>query len=145
MNKEESEIQEIINRETKAWNTKDIDLLMTIWHHDMVFIWPPTPNSHDPVDWITDMGRYNEKRWRIIWQELFDSHSLVHNKREIQKITITDEKDGAFAIVDVDTLWRDMEKKDFHWKGRACKVYTKLNTEWKLITHTGLLDYSTKK
>jgi acetyl-CoA carboxylase carboxyltransferase component len=46
------------------------------------------------------------------------------------------------AIVDVDTLWRDKNGNDFHWKGIACKVYTKTNNEWKLITHTGLLDYS---
>ena len=142
MNKVESEIQEIIDRETRAWDEKNIDLLMTIWHHDMVFIWPKTPNSHDPVDWITEMGRYNEKRWKDSWQNLFDTHILVHNKRNTVKIIITDENDGAFAIVDVDTLWRDKKGNDFHWKGRACKVYTKVSDEWKIIYHNGLLDYS---
>jgi len=137
-----SEIEEIVNRETKAWNDKDIDLLMTIWHHDMVFIWPPTSNSHDPIDWVSGMGRYNEKRWRKLWNKLFESHVLIHNKREIRKIVITEENDGAFAVVDVDTLWKDEKGNDFHWKGRACKIYTKINNEWKLISHTGLLDYS---
>ena len=26
------------------------------------------------------------------------------------------------------------------WKGRVCKVYTKMDEEWKLIMHTGVLD-----
>jgi len=26
---------EIVNRETEAWNTKNAELLMTIFHHDM--------------------------------------------------------------------------------------------------------------
>jgi hypothetical protein len=30
-------IKEIIERETKAWNNKDVDLLMTIFHHNMVW------------------------------------------------------------------------------------------------------------
>ena len=29
--------------------------------------------------------------------------------REIKKIVVTEEKDGAFAVVDIDTLW--IEKK----------------------------------
>ena len=48
------EIEEIVNRETKAWDTKDVDLLMTIFHPDMVWPWPKTPQSHDPIDWILD-------------------------------------------------------------------------------------------
>ncbi len=54
---------------------------------------------------------------------------------------ISKEGDGAFAVVDVDTLWRNIEGNDFHWIGRACKVYTKVDGEWKMIMHTGLLDY----
>jgi ketosteroid isomerase-like protein len=27
------------------------------------------------------------------------------------------------------------------WKGRACKGYTKVGSEWRLIFHTGLLEY----
>jgi ketosteroid isomerase-like protein len=45
--------------------------------------------------------------------------------------------------VDVDTLWRHRETgEDFHWLGRACKVYTKVGSEWKLISHFGLLNYN---
>ena len=30
------EIKEIIDRETQGWNNQDLDLLMSIFHHDMV-------------------------------------------------------------------------------------------------------------
>ncbi len=52
------------------------------------------------------------------------------------------EGDGAFAVVDVDTLWRDAAGRVQHWKGRACKVYSKVGGGWKMTMHTGLLDYS---
>lgn len=49
---------------------------------------------------------------------------------------------GAFAVVDVDTLWRSRESgEQSHWRGRACKGYTKVGSEWKLVFHTGLLNY----
>jgi ketosteroid isomerase-like protein len=137
----EEEIVGIVNRETRAWDTKDIKLLMTIFHPDMVWPWPRTAHSHDPMDWVFWAGRYDYDRWSENWQRLFDTHALIHNRREIKKIVVTEEGDGAFAVVDVDTLWRDAEGNDSHWKGRACKVYTKVGREWKMIMHTGLLDY----
>jgi len=137
------EIKEIVNRETRAWDTLDVDLLMTIFHPDMVWPWPPGPFAHDPKKWIFEIGRYNYMRWKKGWQELFESHRLAHNKRNLIEINISKEKDGAFAVVDVDTLWINLETgKHNHWKGRACKVYTKIKKEWKLIMHTGLLDYN---
>jgi ketosteroid isomerase-like protein len=55
---------------------------------------------------------------------------------------VSEQGDGAFAVVDVDTLWRHRESGAlFHWKGRACKGYTKVGPRWLLIFHTGLLDY----
>ena len=142
MNKLEKEIVEIINRETKAWNTQDVELLLTVFHKDMVWPWPKDANSHNPVDWVMEFGRYNYEKWKNNWQELFDTHDLIHNNRKIIKIEISKEGDGAFAVIDVDTLWRNKGSgKDFLWKGRACKVYTKVEDEWKLIMHTGLLEY----
>jgi ketosteroid isomerase-like protein len=136
------EIEEIVNRETIAWNTKNVDLLLTIFHPDMVWPWPKTPQSHDPLDWVLEFGKYNYERWRNLWLELFNTHKLAHNKREIRKIEISREKDGAFAVVDIDTLWVDNKTgKKEHWKGRVCKVYTKIKNEWKLIMHTGVLEY----
>jgi len=135
------EIVEIVNRETRAWDAKDTDLLISVFHPDMVWVWPKDADSHDPMDWVMVLGRYDGKRWRGVWQELFDTHVLVHNRRQIRKIEVSEQGDGAFAVVDVDTLWRDRSGKDFHWKGRACKVYSKVGPEWKMTMHTGLLNY----
>jgi ketosteroid isomerase-like protein len=137
----ESEIEEIVNRETRAWDTQDVDLLMSILHPDMVWPWPRTPQSHDPMDWVMEIGRYDYDRWNKGWQDLFDTHKLIHNRREIKKIVISKEGDGAFAVVDIDTLWRDLNDIEDHWKGRVCKVYTKMQDSWKLIMHTGVLQY----
>lgn len=141
MTNAENQIQEIVNRETKAWNTQDVALLITIFHPDMVWPWPPTANSHDPIDWEFIMGRFNQERWMSLWQTLFDTHRLAHNQREIKKIVLSKEEDGAFAVVDIDTLWIDTHGNENHWKGRVCKVYSKINDEWKMIMHTGALDY----
>ncbi len=141
MNRVEREIQEIVHRETRAWDRKDADLLLTIFHPDMVWPWPPNSEAHDPALWVMELGRYDAERWRREWQNLFETHQLIHNRRKIVKIVVSREGDGALAVVDVDTLWRGPAGRDFHWKGRACKIYTKLGAEWKLIAHTGLLDY----
>ena len=141
MTNEELEIIEIVNRETMAWDTKDVDLLISIFHPDMVWPWPRTPKSHDPMDWEMILGRFNQERWSKGWQDLFNSHKLVHNKRKIKKILISNEKDGAMAVVDVDTLWIDKDNNQNHWKGRVCKVYSKVGTDWKMTMHTGALEY----
>lgn len=109
----------------------------------MVWPWPPTDQDHDPALWILPFGRHDAARWRRNWQELFDTHELVHNRRRIVRILVSEQGDGALAVVDVDTLWRDSRGRDFHWKGRAGKIYTKMPSGWKLIAHTGLLDYAT--
>ena len=48
---------------------------------------------------------------------------------------------GGFAIVDIDTLWIDKNNNKNHWKGRVCKVYSKIGSEWKMTMHTGVLTY----
>lgn len=135
------EIEEIVNRETKAWDTQDVELLLSIFHPDMVWPWPRDAQAHDPVDWVFDLGRFNYSRWRKSYQELFDNHKLIHNHRILRKIEVSREEDGAFAVVDIDTLWRDSNGKDNHWKGRVCKVYSKVEGEWKMTMHTGVLQY----
>ena len=137
----EEAIREIVDRETRAWDTKDVKLLLSVFHQDFVWPWPANPQAHDPIDWVFGAGKYNYSRWSQSWQELFDSHELVHNRRHIRKIVTTPEGDGAFAVVDVDTLWRDKNGHDQHWKGRACKVYSRVGNEWKMTMHTGLLEY----
>ena len=125
----DSEIREIVDRETRAWNTKDVDLLLSVFHPDMVWPWPKTPHTHDPMEWRLEMGRYDARRWGEIYRELFDTHELVHNERETKKIEVSKEGDGAFAVVDIDTLWRDREGNENRWRGRVCKVYSKVDGE----------------
>ncbi len=95
------------------------------------------------MDWILEQGRYDVERWRKGWQSLFDTHRLSHNKREIKKIEVSQEGDGAFAVVDIDTLWIDGEGRLNHWKGRVCKVYSRVGPNWKMTMHTGVLEYET--
>ena len=141
MTNEELEIFEIVNRETMAWDAKDVDLLLSVFHPDMVWPWPRTPKSHDPMDWEMILGRFNKMRWSKGWQDLFNSHRLAHNKRKIKKIVISNEKDGAMAVVDIDTLWIDKDNNQNHWKGRVCKVYARIGDQWKMTMHTGVLEY----
>ena len=142
MDDAQSQIEEIVNRETRAWDTQNVDLLMTIFHTDMVWPWPRTPQSHDPMDWVIEWGRYDYDRWRAGWQQLFDTQRLAHNHREIKKIEVSKEGDAAFAVVDIDTLWIDSEDRENHWFGRVCKVYSLCGAEWKMTMHTGVLNYS---
>jgi hypothetical protein len=141
MTKEELEIKEIVDRETRAWDTQNVDLLISVFHPDMVWPWPKSSASHDPMDWELALGKFNKYRWSKGWQNLFDNYRLVHNFREIKKIVISEYKDGAFAVVDIDTLWIDKDGNKNHWKGRVCKVYSKLGDEWKMTMHTGVLEY----
>jgi ketosteroid isomerase-like protein len=76
-----------------------------------------------------------------VWQELFDAHELVRNEREIKKIEVSGEGDGALAVVDIDTLWRAPDGNESRWKGRVCKVYSRVGSERKMTMHTGVLEY----
>lgn len=139
-----SQIQEIVDRETRGWDTQDVALLLSVFHPDMVWPWPETPTSHDPVGWRLDFGRYDAERWGGRWQELFDTHELVHNRRETRKIEVSEQQDGALAVVDIDTLWRSEDGTESHWRGRVCKVYSKVDRGWKMTMHTGVLEYPEK-
>lgn len=138
----ENEIERMVDLETKAWDTKNVEILLQLFHPDMVWPWPATNRSHNPMDWIFGFGKYNYERWKKNWQKLFDTHHLEHNIRETKKIVVSEEGDGAFAVVDIDTLWIDKKGNENHWKGRVCKVYSKVGKEWKITMHTGVLDYS---
>jgi ketosteroid isomerase-like protein len=138
----ETQIQEMIDKETEAWNAKDAEALIVLFHPDMVWPWPPDATAHNPEQWVFPLGRYDRERWKAQWEGLFRTHDLVHNRRKTVNIMVSEQGDGAFAVVDVDTLWRNRNTGEaFHWKGRACKGYTKVHDRWFLIFHTGLLDY----
>ena len=137
-----SEIQAMVDRETDAWDRQDAEALVSLFHPDMVWPWPPDARAHDPVTWVFPQGRYDRERWKSGWEELFRTHELVHNDRRTVRIEISAQGDGAFAVVDVDTLWRSRaDGHAFHWKGRACKGYAKVDGRWLLVFHTGLLDH----
>ena len=138
----QAEIQALVDRETAAWNARDADALVEIFHPDMVWAWPPDASSHDPVTWVTPLGRYDRARWKAGWEELFRTYELVHNRRNTVRVFASEQNDAGFAVVDVDTLWRHrVSGSIFHWKGRACKGYTKMAVGWRLIFHSGLLEY----
>jgi ketosteroid isomerase-like protein len=90
------------------------------------------------------LGRFNKERWQQHFQAIFDQFDLVHNHRDTVQIEVSIEEDAAFAVVDVDSLWRDKDTKQVvPWKGRVCKFFTRMpNGDWKFIFQTGPLDYS---
>jgi ketosteroid isomerase-like protein len=138
----EAQIQAMVDRETDAWDRQDAEALVSIFHPDMVWPWPPDATAHDPVSWVFLLGRYDRARWKAGWEQLFHDFELVHNRRRTVRIVASEQADGAFAVVDVDTLWRNRTTGEpFHWKGRACKGYTLIDDRWFLILHTGLLEY----
>ena len=137
----EKEIQNIIDRETEAWDTQDIELLLSVFHHDMVWPWPPTNEDHDPLKWVLVLGKFDQQRWRRFYREFFQEQKLVHNKRETKKIEISNEEDSALVVVDIDTLWVNPNGQENHWLGRVCKVYALVDREWKMTMHTGVLLY----
>ena len=138
----EKQIRALVDTETAAWNARDADALVALFHPDTVWPWPPVSSAHDPMQWVMPLGRFDRERWKCSWQALFDTHDLVHNRRRTLRIVVSEQGDGAFAVVDVDTLWRNRAtKQSFHWKGRACKVYTKVGEGWLFLFQTGLLEY----
>ncbi len=146
MNQVETLIQSLVDRETDAWNRKDAEALVSLFHPDMVWPWPPDGQAHDPASWIFPQGRYDKTRWKLGWEQIFRDYELVRNIRKTVKIVVSNEEDGGFAVVDVDTLWKHRTTGEtMLWKGRACKGYTKVGHQWFLVFHTGLLDYQPPK
>jgi hypothetical protein len=136
-------IREIVDRETRAWDTQDVALLLSVFHPDMVWPWPRTYQSVDPVEWRLVMGRFDAERWRSSYEDLFSRYELVRNRRTIVKVEVSAEGDGAIAVVDIDTLWRERATGDEsnHWLGRTCKVYALTPAGWKMTMQVGALQY----
>jgi len=136
------EIQDRIDAETKAWETQDVGLLLSLFHPHMVWVWPPREYDHDPMTWEMVLGKYNNIRWRRFYRQFFLEHQLIHNRRCTRKIEVSQYGDAAFAIVDIDTLWEGISRQQCHWFGRVCKAYTKVGGKWLIIMHTGALEYA---
>lgn len=136
------DIEEIINRETEAWDKQDIKLLLSVFHSDMVWVWPKSSISHNPIDWETPQGKFSNERWTNIYTDMFSKFTLVQNNRTIIKIIETQEKDGGFAVVDIKTIWKNKVTGELmEWQGRTCKTYVKTSNGYKMITQTGVLSY----
>ncbi len=60
----EEQTREMVDRETRAWDTQDAEALVSIFHPDTVWPWPPDPNAHDPAKWVFPQGRFNRERWK---------------------------------------------------------------------------------
>lgn len=138
----EAAIQEIVDRETQAWNTKDVPLLLSVFHPDMVWAWPATSTSYDPIDWRLVLGKFDAMRWGSLYEQLFRTRTLIHNRRDTVRIEISAQGDGAFAVVDIDTLWQeDATGVEDHWLGRTCKLYALVKGQWKMTAQVGALQY----
>jgi hypothetical protein len=90
----EEDIRALVDTETAAWNARDADALVSLFHPDMVWPWPPDAGAHDPMRWVMPMGRFDRERWKSSWQALFETHDLVHNKRETLRVAISEQGDG---------------------------------------------------
>lgn len=136
-------IQSLVDAETKGWDEKNIEPFLAMIHPDMAWPFAPNTDAHDPIDWVFVMGRFDVEEWRRGYNGLFAAHDLIHNRRKTVKIEVAPTGDAAFAVVDIDTLWRNKETGlDFHWKGRVCKIYSKLRTgEWKFYWQTSALTF----
>ena len=56
-------IEEMVHRETRAWDRQDAAALVELFHPDMVWPWPPTDKDHDPASWVFVMGRFDRECW----------------------------------------------------------------------------------
>jgi hypothetical protein len=118
----EAEIREIVDREPTAWERKT-----------------STCCSRSSI--ATSLGRFDAERGRRAYGDLFDAYELVHSRRRIVTLQVSDANDGAFAVVDIGALWRHrVPDEEMRWQGRVCKVYALVGGEWKLTQHTGALD-----
>ena len=132
----------MVKRETRAWDTQNIDLLLSLFHPSMAWPWPMVVTGRDPIDWVPGMGRFDEARWRKLYQDLFTNHTLVHNRREIKQIDVLPGGEVGFAVVDVDTLWHSkLTGKDLHWEGRTNKAYIRVGDQIKMTGQTSLPRY----
>jgi ketosteroid isomerase-like protein len=132
-----AEIQELIDREARAWDDGDVESLLSIFHPDAVWVWPQTHGSMDPLDWTMTVGRFDAERWKQGFSRIL-SCDILRNERLVHSIDVSPEGDGAVAVVDIDIEWRTARGSLVRWAGRAMKYYSQTRGAWKLIAHTGL-------
>lgn len=138
----EDNLRELIKRELEALKRKDVELLLTIFHEDMVWAWPRSFNTANPFYWEMDLGRFNYERWYFHWKDFFEKFEILHAVMMPQKINLSAQEDAAFAVIDLHFQWESKTNGEIvEWRGRVCKVYTRMEKSWKLIQQTGLIPY----
>ena len=51
-----AKIEEMVHRETRAWDARDAETLVELFHPDMVWPWPSDSGDHDPATWVFCSG-----------------------------------------------------------------------------------------
>ena len=140
MSRVEDEIQAMVDRETDAWDRQDAETLVSLFHPDMVWPWPPDADSHDPARMGLPAGPLRPRAVATGLAGPLRFARLVHNRRRTVRIEVSRSRTAPSRS---STSTRSGENRasgqPFHWKGRACKGYTKVGDRWLLIFHTGLL------
>ncbi|MBI1356725.1 MAG: DUF4440 domain-containing protein [Acidobacteria bacterium] len=129
-------IEEIVHRESQAWDEGDVELLLSICHPDLVWVWPPSGFAGDLLAAKLQVSRFDPERWRAGWGGVL-ANELLRNDRKIRKVTVAPDGDSAVAIVDVETAWRTPEGSA-GWSGRSTKCFVRVGGDWKMIAHIGL-------
>lgn len=129
-------IKELVERETQAWNEGDVDLLLSLFHPDLIWIWPASGYAGDLLASQLQVSRFDPDRWQAGWSGILANELLV-NDRQILSITESPEGDSAVAVVNVETRWRT-PKGEAGWTGQATKCFVRTGDDWKMIAHIGL-------
>lgn len=58
----EKAIQDVVNREMRAWDDQDVDTLLDLFYQDMVWARPLTAYDHNPETWELELGHYDRER-----------------------------------------------------------------------------------
>ena len=69
----EEEVRALVDREAAAWNARDADTLVSLFHPDTVWPWPPNSAAHDRMQWVMPLG------------DLIGSAGEVHGKRFLRQ------------------------------------------------------------
>jgi ketosteroid isomerase-like protein len=46
----------MVDRGTRAWDTQDVAVLVSLFHPDIVWPWLPNPQAHVPVESVFPQG-----------------------------------------------------------------------------------------
>jgi hypothetical protein len=79
MTSAEDQIQRLVDAETDAWNSRDAEALVSLFHPDMVWPWPPDADAHNPACWVMPFGRYDRDRWWLIFHTGLLDYGCVRN------------------------------------------------------------------